>query len=173
MKLTVGEIAKFGLLGGILYVQKAALAALPNIHLVAVLIIAYTVVYRAKALFPIYIYVFLEGIFGGFTVYWAPYLYVWTLLWGAAMLLPGDLPEKKYGIIAYMTVCALHGFLFGTLCAPLYALLMGLNVKGMFAWITAGLPYDAIHGISNLILGALIIPLIRLLRKLERIKTST
>lgn len=168
MKLTIKEIAKFGMFGAIMYAQKVALAALPNIHLVGVLIIALTVVYRVKALYPIYVYVLLEGLFGGFTSWWIPYLYVWTILWGVTMLLPRDLPEKKYGAIIYMIVCSAHGFLFGTLFAPVQAILFGLDFKGMIAWIIAGLPYDAIHGVSNFVLGILVIPLIKLFRSLEK-----
>jgi len=170
MKLTTVEIAEFGMFGAIMYAQKAVLAALPNIHLTAVLIIALTVVYRVKALYPIYVYILLEGLFGGFTTWWIPYLYIWTILWGVTMLLPQNLPDKKYGAIIYMIVCGLHGILFGTLFAPAQALLFGLDLKGMAAWIIAGLSFDVIHGISNFCLGILIIPLIRLFRKLETVK---
>jgi len=168
MKLTTAEIAKFGMFGAIMYAQKAVLAALPNIHLTAVLIIALSVVYRAKALYPIYVYILLEGVFGGFTTWWIPYLYVWAILWGVVMLLPKDLPDRKYGTLVYMVVCGMHGLLFGTLFAPVQALVFGLDFKGMIAWIAAGISFDVIHGISNFCLGILIIPLIRLFRKLEK-----
>ena len=165
MKLTVREIAKFGLFGAIIYAQKAILAALPNIHLVAVLIIALTVVYRGKALYPLYVYVILEGIFGGFTTWWIPYLYIWTILWGVVMLLPQSLPDKKYGGIIYMIICGLHGILYGALFAPVEAVLFGLDFKGIIAWIVSGLSFDIIHGVSNFCLGVLIIPLIKLFRR--------
>ena len=169
MKLNVKEIAKFGMLGAIIYAQKAVLAALPNIHLTAVLIVTLAVVYRLKALYPLYVYVFLEGLFGGFTIWWIPYLYIWTTLWGAVMLLPKDLPDKKYGVIIYMVICSLHGFLFGALFAPLQAIMFGMNFEEMIAWIIAGLSFDTIHGISNFCLGFLVVPLIRLFRKLEKV----
>lgn len=168
VKLTVKEIAKFGMIGAIMYAQKAVLAALPNIHLTAVIIIALTVVYRAKALYPLYVYVLLEGIFGGFTTWWVPYLYVWTILWGITMLLPASLPDRKYGFIVFMVMCGLHGLLFGTLFAPAQALMFGLNFEGMLAWIAAGASFDLIHAVSNFCLGILVIPLIRLLRRLEK-----
>ncbi len=168
MKLTVTEIAKFGMFGAIIYAQKVILAALPNIHLTAVIIIALTVVYRVKALYPIYIYVLLEGLFGGFTTWWVPYLYVWTILWGITMLLPKDLYMKKTGAVIYMIICSAHGFLFGTLFAPVQAIMFGMNIQGMLAWIAAGLPFDVTHGISNFCLGILIVPLIRLFFKMEK-----
>ena len=50
------------------------------------------------------------GMFGGFTTWWVPYLYVWTILWGVTMLLPKDLYTKKAGIVIYMIICSAHGF---------------------------------------------------------------
>ena len=69
--------------------------------------------------------------------------------------------------IVYMIVCALHGFLFGTLYAPAQAILYGLNFQGMIAWIIAGLPWDFVHGVSNFFCGILIVPIIIVLRRLE------
>lgn len=166
MKLSTREIALFGITGALMYATKAAMAFVPNVHLVGVFIVALTVVYRKKALYPLYTYVFLEGLFGGFTTWWLPYLYVWTVLWGVVMLLPKNLPAKAAPFI-YMSVCACHGFLFGTLFAPAQALIFGLNLEGTIAWIAAGLPFDAVHGVSNFCCGVLIVPIIKLLRKFE------
>ncbi len=167
MKLTTKELTVFGLLGALMYASKVAMSMLPNVHLIGVMTIAFTVVYRKKALYPIYVYVFLCGLFGGFAAWWIPYLYVWTLLWGATMLLPKKLPTKTAPLI-YMILCSLHGFLFGTIYAPVNALLYGMNFEGMITWIIAGLPFDMIHGVSNFICGILIIPIIKILTILER-----
>ena len=167
MKLTIREIAVFGMLGGIMYASKLIMELIPNVHLLGALIIAYTVVYRKKALYPIYTYVILNGILCGFAAWWVPYLYLWTLLWGAVMLLPKQMPKKVRPIV-YMTVCAAHGFLFGTLYAPAQAILFGLNFKGMIAWIVAGLPWDAIHGVSNFFCGLLIVAIVKVLQYAEK-----
>ncbi len=160
-------MAVFAMLGSVMYVSKMLMEVAPNIHLLGVFTIAFTVVYRKKALYPIYIYVILNGIFSGFAAWWVPYLYVWTVLWGAVMLLPRNMP-KKIRPVVYMTVCACHGFLFGTLYAPAQAILFGLNFKGMTAWIIAGLPFDFIHGVSNFFCGILIVPLISILKLAEK-----
>ena len=52
-KINVKEIALFAVLGVILFVADIAFEALPNIHLVGVLIVVITAVYKYKALFPI------------------------------------------------------------------------------------------------------------------------
>lgn len=166
MKLSAKEIAVFGMLGALMYASKLIMEVAPNVHLLGVFTVALTVVYRRKALYPIYTYVFLNGLFAGFATWWIPYLYIWTVLWGVVMLLPQNLPKKAAPFI-YMAVCAAHGFLFGTLYAPAQALLFGLDFRGMIAWIVAGLPWDAVHGISNFVCGILIVPIINIIRRVE------
>jgi len=168
MKLSVREMVVFAMLGSIMYASKVLMEFLPNVHLLGMFTVTYTLVYRKKALYPLYTYILLNGIFSGFATWWIPYLYIWTVLWGVVMLLPQNIPGKLKPPI-YMVVCAAHGFLFGTLYAPAQALLFGLSFKGMIAWIIAGLPWDAVHGISNFCCGILIVPLSKLLRKLEYI----
>ena len=155
------------MLGAVMYASKVIMEIAPNIHLLGTFIVAFTVVYRRKALYPIYVYVILNGIFCGFAAWWLPYLYVWAILWGAVMLLPQKLP-KRIRPLVYMAVSAAHGFSFGILYAPAQALLFGLSFKGMIGWIYAGLPMDCIHGMSNFFCGALILPIISALRMAER-----
>lgn len=167
--LTIKEIVIFGMLGALMYASKMLMEMFPNVHLIGVFIVAMTVVYRKKALFPLYTFVLLTGLFNGFSTWWLPYLYIWTVLWGLVMLLPKKIPNKIAPVI-YMLVCSLHGFLFGTLYAPAQAILFGLDFKGMLAWIVAGLPWDAVHGISNFFCGLLIVPIIKVLKLAEKVK---
>lgn len=170
-RLTILEMAVFSMLGAVMYASKVLMDVLPNIHLIGAFIVAETVVYRWKALYPIYIFVFLTGLFNGFGLWWIPYLYIWTVLWGAAMLIPvKKLSEKpKVFAVVCMLVCSLHGFLYGTLYAPAQALLFHLDFKGMITWIIAGLPYDALHGAGNFVSGILIIPLVKLFRQSDKL----
>lgn len=154
------------MLGALMYASKMLMEVAPNVHLLGVFTIAFTVVYRKKALYPIYTYVLLNGIFCGFATWWIPYLYLWAVLWGATMLLPKKIPEKIRPIV-YMLLCAAHGFLFGTLYAPAQALLYGLSFQKTIAWIITGLPWDFVHGVSNFFCGILIVPIIKILTFLE------
>lgn len=167
MKLTIREIAVFGMLGAVMYVSKMLMELLPNVHLLGTFIVAFTIVYRQKALYPIYVYVFLNGMFSGFAAWWIPYLYVWTVLWAFVMLLPRKMPRKLEPLV-YMAVCAAHGFLFGTLYAPAQAIIYGLSFQGMVAWVVAGLPWDFVHGVSNFFCGILILPMVSALRLAEK-----
>lgn len=160
-------MAVFAMLGALMYASKMIMEVAPNVHLLGVFTIAFTVVYRKKALYPIYTYVLLNGIFCGFATWWIPYLYLWTVLWGATMLLPKRIPEKLRPLV-YMLLCAAHGFLFGTLYAPAQALLYGLSFQKMIAWIISGLPWDFVHGVSNFFCGILIVPIVKILTFLEK-----
>ena len=160
-------MAVFAMLGALMYASKMIMEVAPNVHLLGVFTIAFTVVYRKKALYPIYTYVLLNGIFCGFATWWIPYLYLWAVLWGATMLLPKRIPEKLRPLV-YMLLCAARGFLFGTLDAPAQALLYGLSFQKMVAWIISGLPWDFVHGVSNFFCGILIVPIIKILTFLEK-----
>ena len=168
MKLTIREIAVFSMLGALMFASKKAMEFLPNIHLIGVLIVAATVVYRTRALYPLYVYVLLDGMVAGFGTWWTPYLYIWTVLWGVTMLLPRRMP-KWVAPFVYAAVCGLHGLLFGVLYAPAQALFFGLSFKATVTWVVAGLPFDAIHAVSNFVCGLLlIVPMITVMRRAER-----
>lgn len=167
MKLTLREMTTFAFLGGLMYASKIALEWAPNIHLLGVFTVAFTIVYRKKALYPIYTYVFLNGLLAGFSTWWYPHLYLWLILWAVVMLLPRTMPVKAATLV-YMLVCSAHGFLYGTLYAPFQAIAFGMNLEGMIAWIIAGFPFDAIHGISNFFGGILIMPIVHALKLAER-----
>ena len=166
MKLKSKDIAVFAVLAALMFASKKAMELIPNVHLLGMFIVSITAIYRSYALIPIYVYVFLDGIFGGFSTWWVPYLYIWAVLWAFTMLVPKKLPEKiKFGL--YIGASALHGFLYGTLYAPAHALIFGLDFKGMISWIITGLPFDITHGVSNLILGFLIPPMILIIKKIR------
>ena len=166
MKLTTREVAVFAMLGAIMYASKMIMEIAPNVHLLGTFVIAFTLVYGKKALYPIYVFVLLTGVYAGFATWWVPYLYLWTILWGITMILPKNMP-KKIKPLVYMTVCAMHGFLYGILYAPAQAFFFGLNWEGTLAWIMTGLPWDFLHGISNFFCGILILPIVRALRIAE------
>ncbi len=150
-----------------MFLSKKIMEPLPNINLLGPLIMTYTLVFRKKALIPIYVYILLDGLFVGFSIWWIPYLYVWVILWAVTMMLPREI-NKKTKYIVYPIVCCLYGLTFGTLYSPAQALLAGMSFQEMIEWIIIGLPYDAIHGAGNLVLGFLIVPLTDLLNKLKQ-----
>ena len=163
--LRVKELVVFSMLASVMFCSKVIMEVIPNVHLLGMFTMTYTVVFRKKALIPIYGYVVLNGAYAGFSMWWVPYLYLWTVLWGVTMLLPKNMPKKVKRAV-YPIVCCIHGLAFGTLYAPAQALMFGLDLQKTVAWIIAGLPWDLVHGIGNLFAGMLVVPLSELLTKL-------
>ena len=164
--LTPYEMAIFSVLGTLMYCSKVIMEQLPNIHLLGMFTMTFALVYGVKGLVPLYVYDFLNGLLTGFGVWWVPYLYIWTILWGVTMILPKKLPTAISAIM-YSVVCGLHGLLFGVMYAPAQALFFGLDFNQTLAWIAAGLPFDILHAIGNFAAGFLIIPLVKLIKKIE------
>ncbi len=164
--LTVREMVTFSLLGALMFCSKIIMEAFPNIHLLGMFTMVFALAYRKKGLIPLYIYVFLNGVWAGFDLWWMPYLYIWTILWCVTMLLPRRMPLKVAAFVLPI-ICCLHGALFGVLYSPAQAIMYGLGWRQLLAWIAAGLPYDALHAIGDLAAGLLIIPLWKLIAKLD------
>lgn len=142
MKLTVKEAVLISLLAALLFVSQVGLAFLPNIEVVSLLIILYTMFFKKKTLYIIYIFVLLEGLLYGFGIWWIMYLYVWTLLWGLTMLLKN---EKSPVIWAFIS--GFYGLSFGTLCSVPYFFTGGVHMA--VSWIISGLIMDIVHGVGN------------------------
>lgn len=161
------QLCVFAMFGVIMFISKKIMEFLPNFHLVGMLVITLTAVYRVKALIPIYIYVMLDGLFGGFNLWWYPYLYLWAVLWGMTMIVPKRIP-RKFSLIVYPSLCAFHGLIFGSLYAPFQALVYDFTFKQTIEWILLGFTFDVVHMIGNLCVGILIVPCIEIIRRLEK-----
>ncbi len=157
----------FAMLGALMLASKLALEFLPNIHPLAMFVMVFTIVYRVRALIPIYVFVFLSGLYYGFQLWWMPYLYIWTAMWGVTMLLPRNMP-RKVAVFVYPIVCGFFGLIYGTLYAPAQAIMFGYDFPTMIKWIIAGLPWDVVHGLGNIGMGLLVYPLSRTLMRLEK-----
>ena len=155
------------MLGTLMFVSKLLLEVLPNIHLLGMLTMVYTVVFRKRALIPIYIYVMLNGVYAGFSPWWVPYTYIWTVLWGITMLIPENI-SPKIACVLYPLICGLHGLAFGVLYAPAQAIMFGYDFRQMLAWIATGIGFDILHTAGNLAAGTLVLPLSALMKKLYK-----
>lgn len=80
------ELVLLALLGALLLVTKLALAWLPNIEPVSLLVLVYTAVLGWKALAPVYVYVMMEILIWGLGFWNLCYTYVWLVLVVLAML---------------------------------------------------------------------------------------
>lgn len=157
----------FAIFGTIMFISKIIMEFLPNIHPIAMFITVFTLVYRKKALIPIYVFVFLTGIYGGFNLWWMPYLYIWAILWVFLMLIPKNASPVAITVLSAV-ICGAHGILYGVLYAPFQAIAFGLSLEGMISWIIAGLPFDLLHMAGNIALSFLVYPLYKTILRLEK-----
>ena len=165
--LSLGEMVVFAMLGTLMFCSKLIMEMLPNIHLLGMFTMVFALCYRAKGLIPLYVYVFLNGLYAGFNLWWMPYLYIWTVLWGVTMLLPRNM-KKGVAAVVYPLVCGLHGVAFGILYAPAQALMFGFGFKQTVAWVLSGVPFDIAHAVGNLAAGCLVLPLCAIVSKIDK-----
>ena len=134
------------LMAALIFGTKVALAGIPNVNLNSVLIILTVVFFGWKALYTVYIYVLLEGLIFGFSVWWVGYLYVWAILVVVAMLL-----RKNDSALLWAVVAGVYGLVFGLLMYLEWFAING-GWEGYFAMWVAGIPYDLTHCVSNFVL---------------------
>jgi len=138
------DLVVIAMMSAILFVVQVALSFIPNIELVTLLIIIYTLVIGRKTLFAIYVFALLEGLFYGFGIWWIMYLYVWTILYFVVRAF-----KTQKGVLGWSLIGGFFGLLFGTLCSIPYFFIGGIGAG--IAWWVAGLPYDILHGIGNFV----------------------
>ena len=149
------------MLGAVTFGAKVAMSALPNIEPVSLFILVFAVVFGWKCLYPIYLYVAMEMLFFGIGFWNINYLYVWTILATAAILL-----RKMQHPLLWALLSGLFGLAFGLLCAPVYAFVGG-NIQYAWKWWLAGFTFDISHGAGNFVMALLLfVPLRKLLEKL-------
>lgn len=152
------EMAVLGMLGALMFALKAAMMALPNIHPVAVFIIAGTIYFGWRMLYAVAVYVMLEGIVYGFGIWWISYLYIWPLLVCITMMF-----RKTRARLFWAVVAAVFGLCFGALCAIPY-LISGGWAAGFSYWLS-GIPFDIAHCVGNFAAVLVLLPV--LLRVIE------
>ena len=157
--ISVRELVTMALLTALLLGTQVALAALPNIELVSLLIVLYTLFFRWKALLMIYTFVLLEGLIYGFGHWFVIYLYVWVVLWAATMLLK-NMKDK----IGWVILLGGFGLVFGLLCAIPSLLIGGIGLAA--SYFISGIPYDLVHCAGNVAVALVLFqPLYRLFEK--------
>ncbi len=140
--MKIKDLVIIGMLSAILITVQVTLAFLPNIELVSMLIILYTLIFGRKTLCIIYIFIAAEGMIYGIGIWWFNYLYVWTILYFIVSIF-----RKSRSPFTWAVISGGFGLSFGALCAIPYFLTGGIP-SGVAYWV-AGIPFDLIHGLSN------------------------
>lgn len=148
-KLNLKDYCILAVFGALLVAGKEAMAIIPNVEIVSLLLIIITYKYGIYALIPTYIFAVSEVLLYGFGTWSISYLYVWDFLIIAELLL-----KKVQLPVVHATAAGVFGMLFGTLCGIQYLFVGGISMA--VAWIASGLLFDIIHGVSNFLIVMLL-----------------
>lgn len=163
--MKVKDLVLIGILSATITAGKLALSFIPNIEIVTLLFITYTLVFGyRKSLFMSLIFTTTEIFIYGFNTWLLGYYLIWPLLILSTALMK-RLIKSEYG---YAILGALFGYAFGFFFALVESLFYGI-AYGWAYWLR-GLLFDLIHGTSNfIIILTLLNPLKKLLFKLKRV----
>ena len=163
MKLTTKDIAVTGMMIAALETAKLALSYVPNVELVTLLIILFSLFFGNKIFYAIAAFVLIEGCIYGFGIWWVIYVYIWPLLAVFVRIF-----RNQKSVWFWSIVSAGFGLCFGALSSITYLFIGG--AKMAFAWWVSGIPFDVIHCISNFVLClVLFIPLRRAMERIAKI----
>lgn len=121
LHLTTKDIAFIGMMIASLEVAKLALSFLPNIELVTLLIILYTLFFGPKIIYVIFSFILIEGCLYGFGIWWIMYLYIWPLL-----VLLTRIFRKQESVWFWSVFSGVYGLFFGALCSIPYFFIGGI-----------------------------------------------
>lgn len=153
------SLAWMGVLTALLFTGQVVMSFLPNLEIVSLLIILYTIFFGKKVFWMIYGFVFLEGFLYGFGMWWFQYLYIWSILAIVVLLLRNNTSALFWSIIS-----GFFGLSFGALCTLPYLIAGG--PAAAFSYWVSGLGFDLIHCIGNVVLCLVLFkPLYALLQK--------
>ena len=162
MKTRLTSLCLMAMMGTVMVVSKEALAFLPNVELVSLLTILFTLVFRRQVIGGLGVFLLLEGVLYGFGLWWLMYLYVWPLLAVLVWLFRWMKRSWQWAVFS-----GLFGLAFGSLCSLVYLPMGGVSM--VIAWIISGFTFDLVHAGGSLMLALLLYhPLRTALDKLDR-----
>ena len=158
--LSLGEIVLFGMLGALTFALQVVMAPLPNIEPVSLLTMLFAVIFGWKSLYCVYTFVAMEILFHGIGLWNINYLYIWTILAVAAIML-----RKMDSVFGWALLSGVFGLCFGALCGIVDIFIGGFGYAAA-KWVS-GIPFDLLHCGGNLAMTLILWkPLQKLLTRL-------
>src|SRR5699024_5547665 len=128
-----------GILGATITAGKLVLSFIPNVEIVTLLFIVYTIVFgMRKRLLVSVIFSTTEILLYGFSTWLLGYYLVWPLL----IIVTGIVNRSTESEYAYAIIGAIFGYAFGGLFAIVESIFYGLTY-GWVYWLR-GIPFDLI-----------------------------
>lgn len=161
--MNIRDIVLISILSASVTAGKLVLSFIPNVEIVTLLFIVYTVVFGTrKSLFISLVFSTTEILIYGFSTWLIGYYIIWPLLILAVSLLKRKL-RSEY---VYASIGAFFGYSFGFFFALFESLFYGL-AYGWTYWLR-GIPFDLMHGTSNFIIIVILFkPMVKLLERLK------
>ena len=159
--IRVIDLTVIAVMVAVLEVAKISLSFLPNIELVSLLFILFTLEFGLSLVLPAcFIFVLVEALIWGFGIWTIQYLYVWPIL-----ILLTNFLKRYHDKWVFVILSSVFGLLFGMLCSFVMFLIGSPNVA--FAWWIAGIPYDLLHCAGNFVVAAVLyVPLSKVLHQI-------
>ncbi len=142
LKLNVREMVLFAILGAMTFAAKYVMSFLPNIEPSSLMVMLFAVVFGKKWVYPTYLYVAMEILFYGISLWTINYLYIWAVLAVTALLL-----KDMHSAFGWAMVAGIFGLLFGVLCGIVDVFIGGFSYA-VTKWIS-GIPFDIAHCAGN------------------------
>ena len=136
--LSLGETVLFGMLGALTFALQVVMAPLPNIEPVSLLVMLFAAVFGWKSLYCVYTFVAMEVLFYGIGLWNINYLYIWTILAVAAIML-----RKMEPVFGWALLSGVFGLCFGLLCGIVDVFIGGFGYAAA-KWVS-GIPFDLLH----------------------------
>lgn len=144
--LSVWDIVLIPLLSATLTSGKMILSFIPNVEIVTLLFMVYTVVFGPRRTFLIaVIFSTTEIFFYGVHTWLLVYYVIWPLL----ILLTTLLMKTRTSEWAFALLALVYGLSFGLVFAVFESFFYGI-AYGVVYWVR-GIPFDLIHGVSNFV----------------------
>ena len=162
-RYSVREIAFLGVALATIEVAKQVLSFVPNVELVTLLFIIYSIYMGRKTLLVAVGFIAIDCFIYGVSVWVLMYLYIWPTL----ILIAYFAARRDAKRIFYCVLSAVYGLLFGFFCSIPYIFMGGWQTA--FGWWISGIPYDVIHCISNFVLCLILFkPLCSVMKKVYK-----
>ena len=152
----------FAVLGALTFGAKYVMSFLPNIEPVSLMVMLFAVVFGKKWVYPVYLYVVLEILFYGISLWNINYLYIWAILAVAAYFL-----RNMRSPLGWAVLSGGFGLAFGALCGIVDVFIGGFGYA-VSKWIS-GIPFDIAHCAGNFVIALVLFkPLRELMETLYR-----
>ncbi len=160
--MRIKDIAIIGMLSAVLVTAQLALRILPNIELISLLIILFTLIFGWRTIYTIYVFVLIEGLLFGFGIWWFSWLYIWLILFIIAKVF-----HRSRSVYYWAVISGIFGLIFGALYSLEIGVINGFPA-GFGSWIQ-GIIFDIVHGIGNFALALVLFrPLYNVLDNLNK-----